>query len=62
MKEITPVHLRCAWGSCPGVYDMEDGNLRIVGTCEETGEERAIIIKREFFDGIADRTPEDEPF
>lgn len=29
--EITPHHLRCAFGSCPSVYELEDGNLLIIG-------------------------------
>jgi hypothetical protein len=27
----TPEHLRCAYGTCPGVWELEDGRLLIVG-------------------------------
>lgn len=29
--EITPAHLQCGPGSCPGVYTLSDGNLLIIG-------------------------------
>lgn len=31
MRNITPVHLRCEWGECPSVHELEDGRLLIVG-------------------------------
>ena len=63
MKEITPAHLRCAIGSCPGVYEIDGGDLVIVGKKlsaelkqkieERVGEdEYAIVIKRDFFENL----------
>lgn len=60
MREITPKKLRCAWGSCPGVFEIDDENLLIVGKeltpelKEQIGSrvgkgEYAIIIKKVFF-------------
>lgn len=60
MKEITPKHLRCAIGSCPGVYEIDDGNLLIIGKNITTEldekiqskigkDEFAVLINREFF-------------
>jgi hypothetical protein len=31
MKNLTPQHLRCEWGGCPSVHELEDGRLLIVG-------------------------------
>ena len=30
-KEITPSHLRCSIGGCPGVFTLSDGDLLIIG-------------------------------
>jgi hypothetical protein len=64
IKEITPHHLRCAYGACPGVYTLESGNLLIVGKRlsadlaaqirDRVGEdEYAVELSPEFFNGIA---------
>jgi hypothetical protein len=54
MKELTPQHLRCggSQSSCPGVHDMEDGTYKVVGRDPETGEERAVILEKEFFTAL----------
>lgn len=31
LENLTPKHLRCPWGQCPGVYKRPDGRLIIVG-------------------------------
>jgi hypothetical protein len=31
MRNLTPEHLRCFAGSCPSVYELDDGRLLIVG-------------------------------
>lgn len=30
-NEITPRHLRCSMGGCPGVFTLSDGDLLIIG-------------------------------
>jgi hypothetical protein len=60
MREITPKKLRCAFGSCPGVFEVDEENLLIIGKelppelkekiQSRVGEgEYAIVIPREFF-------------
>jgi len=51
VKNWTPQALRCGFGSCPSMHELEDGRLRIVGYMDDnqdgTGEqEMAIIIDR----------------
>jgi hypothetical protein len=31
LKEITPPHLRCGSGTCPAIFEAEDGSLVIIG-------------------------------
>jgi hypothetical protein len=31
MEDLTPDHLRCSFGGCPGVYRLNDGDLLIIG-------------------------------
>lgn len=31
MKNLTPAHMRCEWGACPAVYELDDGRLLIRG-------------------------------
>lgn len=31
MKEITPEGFRCAMGSCPALYELDDGRVLVVG-------------------------------
>ena len=31
MQEITPSRYRCISGFCPAVFDLEDGNVLIIG-------------------------------
>lgn len=31
MKDKTPAHLRCAWGGCPSVHELEGGSIAIIG-------------------------------
>jgi hypothetical protein len=60
MKERTPKHLRCTIGACPGVYEVEGGNLLVIGkkiTSElkdkiksKVGDDEfAVLISRDFF-------------
>jgi hypothetical protein len=30
MKNLTPQHLRCEWGGCPSVHELEDGRRYII--------------------------------
>ena len=53
MKNLTPEHLRCgaSLGSCPAVYELEDGRLLIRGLATDNvvdcgDDEAAIIIDR----------------
>lgn len=56
MKNLTPEELRCSYGGCPSIHELEDGRLLIIGLDghEETikrripgaDNERAIIIDR----------------
>ena len=60
MRELTPKRLQCAFGTCPGVFEVDEENLLIVGK-ELTPElkekiqsrvgdgEYAIVIRKEFF-------------
>ena len=60
MKEITPKHLRCTIGACPGVFEVEGNDLIVIGKKissalnEEIGsrvgeDEFAVRISRDFF-------------
>ncbi len=62
MKNWTPQALRCGFGSCQVVYELEDGRLLIVGThvreiadatsaepIEVAPTEAAVIIERAYF-------------
>ena len=62
--EITPHHLRCAFGSCPGVYELEDGNLLIIGKKTSDSlhkeiknkigsDEFAVVINPDFFQNLS---------
>lgn len=31
-ENMTPLHLRCGFGSCPSIHRLKDGSLLIVGT------------------------------
>jgi hypothetical protein len=31
IEEITPKHLRCSWGSCPSIFQANDGDWVIIG-------------------------------
>jgi hypothetical protein len=63
LEEITPSHLRCGIGSCPGVYKLDNGNLLIVGKRLSDGlsaqighrvgdDEHAIELNPEFFQNL----------
>jgi hypothetical protein len=63
MKELTPLHLRCTFGGCPGIYEADDKNFVIIGKeltpeqkreiGERIGEgEYAIVIRREYLKGL----------
>lgn len=60
MKEITPAHLRCCVGTCPGVYEVDAQTIVVVGKRaaadqlqELTGrigdDEYAVVISKDFF-------------
>jgi hypothetical protein len=63
MREITAKKLRCSFGACPGVFELDKDNLVIIGT-ELTDElkekiqsrvgsgEHAIVIRREFLQDL----------
>jgi hypothetical protein len=62
-EEITPSHLRCFAGSCPGVYTLSDGNLLIIGKkpsdaihkqveAKVADDEFAVVLSPEFFQNI----------
>ena len=56
-RNLTPVHLRCQWGACPAIHELDDGSLLIVGKSAtmaaalervSVGEdEHAVIVDRE---------------
>jgi hypothetical protein len=59
-KEWTPEKLRCWMGQCPGVLELQDGRLLIIGKKTNSqltkeiasrvgDDEYAIVIDREFF-------------
>jgi hypothetical protein len=61
MRNLTPEHLRCAYGTCPAVYELEDGRLLIVGkwaNSEMRGDvpvgedETAIVIDRAYLANV----------
>jgi hypothetical protein len=65
MKNITPHDLRCTWGACPAVYELNDGQLLIVGQrasveqiaqCEVMvgDDEYAIVISKKYFVNLAE--------
>ena len=31
MRDMTPEHMRCAWGACPAVYELDDDTVIIIG-------------------------------
>jgi hypothetical protein len=31
MRDITPKKMRCAWGSCPAVYELDNDTVLIIG-------------------------------
>lgn len=59
MKDLTPEHMRCPWGQCPSVRELEDGRLLIVGARADqraldagigmSPTEQAILIDRSYF-------------
>jgi hypothetical protein len=58
MKDITPEHLRCCLGTCPGVYEIDADTVLVVAriaTPDEIGEipvgdnEVAGVIRKAFF-------------
>jgi hypothetical protein len=63
MKEITAKKLRCTFGACPAVFELDAENLVIIGT-ELTDElkeqiqsrvgsgEHAIVIRRELLQNL----------
>jgi hypothetical protein len=62
-EEITPSHLRCIPGSCPGVYALSDGNLLIIGKkpsdslykqveAKIADDEFAVVLSPEFFQNV----------
>lgn len=56
-ENLTPQHLRCAMSaSCPGVWRLQDGRIKVIGPDSETGEERAVILPEAFFDGFKARS------
>ena len=51
MQDLTPSHLKCFHGTCPSVWELDDGRLLIVGEVAYKnlpvgGRETAIIIDR----------------
>lgn len=63
MKNLTPHHLRCAWGACPAAYESNDGSLLIIGqkaSAEHISKykadigdnERAIVVSKELLANI----------
>ena len=59
-REITPDHLRCAYGQCPSIFRSDNGNLVVIGKKlseadliefkEKIGsDEQAILISEEYF-------------
>jgi hypothetical protein len=72
MKNLTPQHLRCEWGGCPSVHELEDGRLHIIGEADgRTHEElrgdgfkigpgeTAVIIDRALLSTIRDEVREE---
>lgn len=64
MKEITPVHLRCAIGTCMSVYVLENGTIVIIGQKPSPelrsvlqsrigDDEEVVIMSPEYLAGIA---------
>jgi hypothetical protein len=63
-KEITPSHLRCVYGTCSGVFELDDGNLLIIGSKPLSSlheqilkkiapDELAIVINPAFFENLS---------
>lgn len=56
-RNLTPAHLRCQWGACPSIHELDGGGLLIVGKSAtmaaalervSVGEdEHAVIVDRE---------------
>lgn len=64
-EEITPSHLRCSYGGCPGVFKLSDGDLLIIGKAipaellkqiegRIAGDEIAVKLSPEFFKALAE--------
>jgi hypothetical protein len=62
-RNLTPQSLRCVIGNCPAVYELEDGQLAIIGKKPAAGleqelaalvggDEYAIVISRELLANI----------
>jgi hypothetical protein len=61
-KDLTPEHLRCCLGTCPGVYEIDADTVLVVAriaTPDELGnipvgdDEVAGVIRKEFFGRLA---------
>ena len=64
MKEITPKHLQCGVGLCPAVFELDDGQIAIIGSkinhsalpdeiVKKIGSnERVVLLPLEYIKGI----------
>jgi hypothetical protein len=67
-RELTPSHLRCTFGYCKAVYELEDDTLLIVGKIPPdeilaeikhriANDEFAISIPKEYFVNLFEKLP-----
>jgi len=74
MKNLTPDEMRCTWGACPAVYELDENAIVIVGAkpdadvmrvlndagvaCDEN--EQIVVVEKRLLANVVDLTAKTE--